>query len=106
MNLQSNEQLSRSSSAFALAAAVTVIFNTALAWAKDSSAPLKKFMVSLTGHHWTCHALADVIVFFGLGFLLTATGVTEKMDSRHIIVLLILAVILASIGLAGWNLIY
>jgi hypothetical protein len=106
MIMESTERLSRPSSAFALAAAITVIFNTALAWAKDSSPALKKFMVSITGHHWTCHALADVVVFFGLGFLLMATGVTEKIDSRRLIVILIVAVILASLGLAGWNLVF
>ena len=35
------------SSGFVLAAAITVLFNTALACAKDSYAPLKTFMKSL-----------------------------------------------------------
>jgi hypothetical protein len=103
---ESTEQLSRSSSAFALSAAITVLFNTALAWAKDSSPPLKNLMVSLAGHHWIAHALADVIVFFALGFLFQAGGVGSKMNPRSLTVLLIVAVILASLGLAGWNLLY
>jgi hypothetical protein len=53
-------------SGFVLAAAITVLFNTALAWAKDAYAPLNTFLQSLTGHHWTTHGLADLLLFLGL----------------------------------------
>ena len=41
-------KLKAATSAFVLAAAIAVLFNTALAWAKDTYAPLKDFMKSLT----------------------------------------------------------
>jgi hypothetical protein len=98
---QSN-RLSGVAPAFCLSAAVTVIFNTALAWAKDAYAPLNNFMKSLTGHHWTTHGLADLILFFGLGFIFMKTGMAEKMDPNRLNSILIGSVIVAGLGLALW----
>lgn len=106
MNTESSAPLGRVSSAFALAAAVTVLFNTALAWAKDAYSPLNKFMASLTGHHWTTHALADIIVFFVLGLIFSNTGVAGRINPNRLINVLIGAVIVASLGLVGWYLVF
>ena len=56
-------------SSFALAAAVAIVFNTLLAWAKDAWEPLNDFLKSIAGHHWTTHGLADLVVFVGLGLV-------------------------------------
>jgi hypothetical protein len=89
-------------SSFALAAAITVLFNTALAWTKDAYAPLNSFMKSLTGHHWTTHGLADLILFIGLGLIFQKTHVAELMDPNRLISILVGAVVAASLGLALW----
>jgi hypothetical protein len=94
--------LSKASSAFALSAAVTVIFNTLLAWAKDAYDPLNTAMAHLTGHHWITHGLADVIVFFALGGIFLSTGFAERISPNALTIRLVGAVILAGLGLAAW----
>ena len=93
-------KLTATTSGFALAAAITVLFNTALAWAKDAYEPLNSFMKSLTGHHWTTHGLADLALFVGLGFILGK--VAEKMDPNRLIRILVGSVVIAGLGLALW----
>jgi hypothetical protein len=87
--------------AFGWSAAIVIVFNTALAWVKDSYDPLNTFMAQLTSHHWITHGLADVILFFLLGWLLmrrhTAAGLTNAL-----IVSLAVAAVVAGVGLAGW----
>jgi hypothetical protein len=94
--------LSSETSNFVLAATVTVLFNTALAWTKDASAPLKAFMKSLTGHDWITHGLVDLLLFVGLGFLFMNTRVAEKIVPNRLIGGLAGAVAIAAIGLALW----
>jgi hypothetical protein len=89
-------------SGFVLSAAVTVLFNTALAWAKDAYPPLNDFMKSLSGHHWTTHGLVDLLLFFGLGLLFMKTRVTEKIAPNRLTAVLVGAVAIASVGLALW----
>ena len=95
-------QLTAATAAFVLAAAITVLFNTALAWAKDASAPLTAFMQSLTGHNWTTHGIADLVLFAGLGFVFTKLRIAEKMDSNRLIGALIGAVAISALGLVLW----
>jgi len=87
---------------FALAAAVTVLFNTGLAWAKDAYAPLQDFMKSVGGHHWTTHGLADLVVFVGLGLIFTRVQAVEKMDAERVIRILTGSVAVAALGLVVW----
>ncbi len=96
------QKLSPATSGFVLAAAVTVLFNTALAWAKDAYAPLNTFLASIAGHHWTTHGLLDLVLFAGLGLLFTSTRMGESIPPRRLIVGLVAAVVAASLGLALW----
>ena len=98
--------LGRTSSGFALAAAVTVLFNTGLAWAKDAYAPLNTLMKSLTGHHWITHAIADLVLFVVLGLILAKSGAAEKIAPGTLINLLTGAVVIASLGLVGWYFVF
>jgi hypothetical protein len=91
-----------STKGFVLAAAITVLFNTALAWAKDSVPALNNFMKSLTGHHWTTHGLVDLTVFIGLGLILTKSKAVSKIDPDRLTTALIGTVMVASLGLAVW----
>lgn len=101
MNTTTNN-LDRTSSALALAAAITVIFNTGLAWIKDSYAPLNTFMAHLTGHHWITHGLTDVILFAVLGVIFINSGTADKISAKGLLITLVVAVVVAGTGLAGW----
>ena len=95
-------KLAAATSGFALAAAITVLFNTALAWAKDAYAPLNDFMKSIAGHHWTTHGLADLLLFVALGFVFTNSKSVEKIGASRMTGSLIAAVVIASLGLVLW----
>ena len=99
-------KLGHASSAFVLAAAITVVFNTLLAWAKDAYEPIQRFMNSVGGHHWTTHGLVDVVVFFGLGLIFLKTGVAEKINPNRLVSILVWAVVGASLGLVLWFLLF
>jgi hypothetical protein len=90
------------SSALALAAAITVLFNTGLAWFKDAYAPLNTFMAHLTGHHWITHGLADVLLFVVLGLIFANSGTADKIEAGKLTLTLIISVVVAGLGLAGW----
>lgn len=102
MNFAEPQTLSRATSAFVLAAAITVLFNTALACAKDAFPPLKNFMKSLSDHDWTTQGLVDLLLFFALGLLFAKTNVAERIGPRGLIGVLIGSVGVASLGLALW----
>jgi hypothetical protein len=89
-------------SGFTLAAAVTILFNTALAWAKDTYAPLNSFMKAMTGHHWTTHGLADLALLVGLGLILTKTRAAEKIDPARLVSILVASVVAGGFGLGLW----
>ncbi len=89
-------------SGFVLAASITVLFNTALAWAKDIYLSLNDFMKSVAGHHWTTHGLVDLVLFIGLGLIFTSTRVGEKMPPSRLVATLTGAVAIATLGLALW----
>jgi uncharacterized membrane protein SirB2 len=95
-------KLTAATSGFVLAAAIAVLFNTALALAKDAYPPLNALMKSLTGHHWTTHGLVDLILFVVLGFIFMRTRMAEKIDPNRLIGVFIGAVITATLGLALW----
>jgi hypothetical protein len=48
--------------AFGVSAAITIVFNTVLAWLKKCT----HFIASLTAHHRTTHGLVDVAVFLAV----------------------------------------
>jgi hypothetical protein len=78
------------------------VFNTLLAWIKDAYDPLNKFMASLTGHHWTTHGIADVLLFVVLGYVLMNTNVPDRMSSKAVTLTLIASVIVSGLGLLIW----
>jgi hypothetical protein len=85
---------------FGLAAAIAILFNTALAWAMDVDEPLKAYMASLSGHPWRTHGFAAVAVFIVLGYLFTSRGF--RIDGSRLAALLAAASVVAGGGLALW----
>ena len=93
---------SKTSAAFGLAAAITILFNTLLAWVKDAYDPLNTAMAHLTGHHWTTHGLVVLAVFAVLGLVFLSTGIARRIDPNRLVLELIGAVVIAGLGLAAW----
>ena len=98
----SEGRLDRTSTPFGLSAAITSVFNTLLAWTKDAYEPLNTFMGSLTGHHWTTHGIADVLLFIVLGFALLGTDVPDRVGAKTTITTLVACVVLSGLGLLAW----
>jgi hypothetical protein len=92
--------LDGAAAAFGLSAAITIVFNTVLAWIKDAYDPLNTFMASVTGHHWTTHGLADIAVFLILVFIFMQRGFS--FDGTRLAALVAGAVIVGGGGLALW----
>lgn len=99
-------KLDRVSAAFALSAAITVLFNTAAACAKDAYSPVKNFMASLSVSDWMTQGLADIILFVLLGLMLLTTGLPEKIGPKRLISFLVVAVVIAGAGLFAWYALY
>lgn len=87
--------------AFGLSAAITILFNTVLAWVKDATPALNDLMKAATGHHWRTHGIVDVVVFFVLGFIFLMLGCPKSITNRLVVGLAASAVI-AGGGLAAW----
>jgi hypothetical protein len=97
-----NPKLGPSSAAFAMSAAVTILFNTALTCVKDAYAPVTQFMNGLAGHNWTTQGLADVVVFLGLGLIFSKTSLAGGVSPSRLTSLLVSAVVGAGAGLFIW----
>lgn len=96
----------RATSAFGVAATVVILFNTVLACVKDANPGLLRFMNSIAGHNWTTQGLVDLVLFFGLGLMAMRTGWTGRITGQGLAGLLTAAVVLASVALAIWYLLF
>jgi len=95
-------KLSPATSGFALAAAISVLVNTALSCAKDAYAPLKAVMKSFAGHDWTAQSLIDLAFSVALGLIFMNTRIAERIEPARLTASLIGAVVIAALGLAVW----
>lgn len=93
--------LERRSSAWGLAAAIAILFNTALTAMKELSAPIRSFMVMLTSHHWVTQGAMVLAAFALLGFLFGRMHVGERIPPMRLVAVLIGATIVAGFGLLG-----
>jgi cation transport ATPase len=101
-----NSTLSPATSGFVLAAAITALFNTGLAWAKDLYPPLNNMMKAVAGHHWTTHGLFDLVLFIGLGVAFTQTSAAEKIDPQRLNTGFVVAIAIAAVGLGLWYVLF
>jgi hypothetical protein len=95
-------KLGPTSAAFGMAAGITALFNTALACVKDAYRPLQNLMNAIAGHNWTTQGLADLILFVGLGLILSKTSMTQTVKPGRVISFLFVAVAVAGVGLFAW----
>jgi hypothetical protein len=105
MNAES-ARVGRTSGGFALAAAITILFSTALACVKDAYKPLSIFMNSVAWHNWIMHGFVDVILFLALGMTFSKSGVADRIAPHRLISFLVAAVIVAGVGLFVWYAIF
>jgi len=94
--------MTRATSGFVLSACITVLFNTALACVKDVNAPLKAFLKSVAGHDWTTQGLIDLLLFVALGSIFVSTRISERIDPARLTEALVVAVVIAGLGLGLW----
>jgi hypothetical protein len=57
-------------------------------------------MASLTGHHWTTHGAADVVLFLVLGVVFMGRGL--RMNGTTLAATLAAAAVIGGGGLALW----
>ncbi len=94
--------LSHTATAYGIAATAAVLFNTLLAFVKDSYEPLNTAMAKTLGHHWTTHGVVVVLVFLIVGFALSRAPGDLVKGPYSLIYGLCAAVVVAGLGLAGW----
>jgi predicted tellurium resistance membrane protein TerC len=97
-----NSKLGRANAGFAMATGITVVFSTALAWAKDAYKPLNNLMNDVAWHNWITHCLADLILFVGLGLIFSNANSVERIAPNRLISFLVAAVVVAGAGLFVW----
>lgn len=94
--------ISDQTAGFGLAAAIAIVFNTVFAWVKDSYEPLNAAMKAAMGHHWITHGVVDVALFVILGMVLSNSGFAKTVNGVQLLKYLVIAVVAAGGGLAGW----
>ncbi len=90
------------SAPFAVAAAVTILFSAVLACVKDAYPPLLRIMNAVAMHNWITHGLADVVVFFGVGWMASRGGWTHRAAPHRVTMFLVAAAAISSVGLFAW----
>lgn len=93
---------SKRAAAYGLAAAISILFNTALTLAKEAYEPLRHFMVALSGHHWVSQGLIDLLVYVILGELLLRKSIPTAGVNDRLAFTIAAAVVIAGAGLCGW----
>ena len=92
-------ELGQSSAAFALAGALTVLFNTVLTSARYIFRPLEELLTTLASSSWALQGWTDVVLFVALGLIFSRTNWARKIAPHRLIAVLAVAVVLASTGL-------
>lgn len=87
---------------FGLAASVAVIFNTLLAWIKDSNPAVNSAMKAALGHHWITHGVLVVLVFLILGKAFSTMNFAKNFGGTLLAFIIFVSVMLGGLGLVGW----
>jgi hypothetical protein len=95
-----DSRLNALTSGFGVAAVIVMLFNTVLAWVKDSWPALNDAMKAASGHHWITHGIVDIALFVILGLVLTASG--RRMSGAQLSLWLIVGAVVSGGGLCLW----
>lgn len=97
-----NQELDKLSAGFGVAFLVTSIFNGLLIVAKENYAPLKDWMKSLFGHHWTTHGIFVIALFIILGYIFSRGGQNRKTDANKTSWMVITGTVLGGLIIVGF----
>ncbi len=87
---------------FTLSLIAMSLFNALLVIAKESNYALKEWMKAATGHHWTTHGVAVLIMFIALGFVLSNTNIVERLDLRKALAAVLTVTIISGLIITGF----
>ena len=97
-----NQVLDKLSVGFGISFLIASIFNGLLIVAKESYAPLKNLMKSLSGHHWMTHGIFLIVLFIVLGYIFSRTDLDKKIDADRTSGLVIAGTIAGGLIIAGF----
>jgi hypothetical protein len=97
-----NQALDKLSVGFGVSYLVASIFNALLIIAKETYAPLKDWMKSLFGHHWTTHGIFVIVLFVVLGYLFSKTNLVRKVDADNTSGMVIAGTLLGGLIIVGF----
>ena len=95
-----NDTVSANVAGFGVSYAIACVFNAILVVLKESSPGIHDAMVALTGHHWVTHGLLDLIVFLGLGYILSRRDM--EMSGDALVKTVVGATILGGLIIVGY----
>jgi hypothetical protein len=103
MGKRSEDQaLDKLSVGFGISFLIASIFNGLLIIAKESYAPLKNWMKSLSGHHWITHGIIVIVLFIILGYIFSKTEMDKKIDANNTSGLVIVGTVLGGLIIVGF----
>ena len=97
-----SQALDKLSAGFGVSFLIASIFNGLLIVAKESYAPLKDWMKSLSGHHWITHGIFVIVLFIVLGYLFSGAGLVKKIDADRTSGLVIAGTVLGGLIVLGF----
>ena len=100
-----NNNLSAATAGYTIAAALAVIANTLLVYAKETNPALLAAMKATLGHHWTTHGAVIVLTFLVLGLVFSKWRVMRRFNGTFLALLLALATVVSGVGLVGFFLV-
>lgn len=97
-----NQALDKLSFGFGISFLIASIFNGLLLIAKESHAPLKNWMKSLSGHHWITHGIIVIVLFVVLGYIFSISGMNRKINADKTSGLVITGTVLGGLIIVGF----
>ena len=97
-----NQALDKLSVGFGVSFLIASIMNGLLIVAKESYAPLKAWMKSLTGHHWITHGILVIVLFIVLGYIFSKTDLDKKINADKTSSLVIAGTALGGLIIVGF----
>jgi len=95
-------QMEKYTAGFGLSLIVTSLLNAIVLIVKETNTSVMSAMKAALGHHWTTHGAIVIITFVVLGFIFSSLKIEEKWDSQKMLKLIILAVIISGVIIAGY----